>query len=76
MNTPLLLEIHEMHFPFQLSILKFQTPRYVCQLLTPAITLARKAGRSSLAKDDVIDTDELFHDAKSSAKLLADKCIS
>lgn len=53
--------------------------RYVCQLLTPAMTLAKKAGRNSLTKDDVIDTDELFFDAKSSAKLLAeqaDKYIS
>ncbi|CAD7923975.1 unnamed protein product [Amoebophrya sp. A120] len=53
--------------------------RYVSQLLTPAIIIAKSAGRDSIEKDDIIEIDDLFYDAKSSAKNLAanaDKYIS
>eukprot|EP00392_Amoebophrya_sp_AT5.2_P010601 g10666.t1 len=53
--------------------------RYVSQLLTPAIIIAKSAGRELIQKDDIIEIDALFYDAKSSAKLLAanaDKYIS
>lgn len=53
--------------------------RYVVQLLTPAAMLAKTAGRESITREDVEETDSLFFDAKSSAKLLAeqaDKYIS
>lgn len=53
--------------------------RYVSQLITPAVILSKTAGRESITKEDIIEIDELFYDAKSSAKLLAanaDKYIS
>merc|ERR1711865_496165 len=53
--------------------------RYVVQLLTPANLIAKTNGRDSITKEDVMEVDSLFFDAKSSAKLLAehaDKYIS
>merc|ERR1712232_243719 len=53
--------------------------RYVVQLLTPASTMARTAGRDTITREDIEEIDSLFYDAKSSAKLLAeqaDKYIS
>lgn len=53
--------------------------RYVMQLLTPAMILARVADRTEMCKGDIEAVDNLFYDAKSSAKLLAanaDKYIS
>merc|ERR1712007_266035 len=53
--------------------------RYVVQLLTPASILAKTSGRDAITRDDIEQVDELFYDAKSSAKLLAeqaDKYIS
>merc|ERR1712048_1205501 len=53
--------------------------RYVVQLLTPASILAKTSGRDAITRDDICEVDELFYDAKSSAKLLAeqaDKYIS
>jgi len=53
--------------------------RYVSQLLTPAHLLAKCNGRDAITKEDVMEIDSLFFDAKSSAKLLAeqaDKYIS
>ncbi len=49
------------------------TLRYAIQLLTPASLLARISGRSSVSKEDVQEINELFYDAKSSAKLLAEQ---
>lgn len=49
------------------------------QLLTPAMMLARTNGRDEIGRGDLDTIDELFHDAKRSAKLLAeqaDKYIS
>lgn len=48
------------------------TLRYAIQLLTPANILARINGRDSIARDDVQEISELFYDAKSSAKMLAE----
>merc|ERR1711869_93951 len=53
--------------------------RYVVQLLTPASVLAETNGRDEVTRDDIEEIDQLFYDAKSSAKLLAeqaDKYIS
>merc|ERR1719446_1570914 len=53
--------------------------RYVVQLLTPSAILAKTCGRDTIGRDDIEQIDELFYDAKSSAKLLAehaDKYIS
>jgi len=44
--------------------------RYVTQLLSPALVLAETDGRDVVTADDVDAADELFHDAKRSAKLL------
>mmetsp|Transcript_25236 Transcript_25236/g.55951 ORF Transcript_25236/g.55951 Transcript_25236/m.55951 type:complete len:457 (-) Transcript_25236:43-1413(-) len=45
--------------------------RYSVQLLTPASILAKTAGRERICAVDVEETDELFFDAKASAKMLA-----
>ncbi|KAJ3189165.1 RuvB-like protein 1 [Gaertneriomyces sp. JEL0708] len=44
--------------------------RYVIQLLTPANILANINGRDAIAKDDVAEVEDLFYDAKASAKML------
>merc|ERR1711967_153544 len=53
--------------------------RYVVQLMTPASILAKTNGRDNVTQEDIKEVDQLFYDAKSSAKLLAanaDKYIS
>lgn len=46
--------------------------RYVIQLLTPASILARTNGRENITLEDLKEVDDLFYDAKSSAKILAE----
>ena len=46
--------------------------RYVVQLLTPAKILAQTNGRSKIAEADVRETNQLFLDAKTSARMLAE----
>uniref|UniRef100_A0A131XXE0 RuvB-like helicase n=1 Tax=Ixodes ricinus TaxID=34613 RepID=A0A131XXE0_IXORI len=48
------------------------TLRYAAQLLSPSSLLAKVNGRTSIRKDDVREVSDLFHDAKSSAKILAE----
>lgn len=53
--------------------------RHAVQLLTPSMMLARTNGREDITRGDLEEIDGLFHDAKSSARLLAeqaDKYIS
>ena len=45
--------------------------RYAVQILTPARIIAQTAGREEILDVDVEEVDELFYDAKASAKLLA-----
>lgn len=45
--------------------------RYTVQMLTPARIIAETSGRDSIKLCDVEEVDELFYDAKSSAKVLA-----
>lgn len=47
--------------------------RYAVQLLTPSKILAHTAGRESVSKADVEEIDQLFYDAKASAKHLKDQ---
>ena len=49
------------------------TLRYAIQLLTPASLLSRINGRESISRENVEEINELFYDAKSSAKLLAEQ---
>ncbi|KND01096.1 RuvB-like 1 [Spizellomyces punctatus DAOM BR117] len=44
--------------------------RFAIQLLTPSSILARINGRDTIEKDDVIEAQQLFFDAKTSAKIL------
>ncbi|CAG8838353.1 32760_t:CDS:2, partial [Racocetra persica] len=46
--------------------------RYVIQLLTPASILARINGRENITLEDIKEVDDLFYDAKSSAKVLTE----
>ncbi len=41
------------------------------QLLTPASILAKINGKDKISRDEIEEVNDLFHDAKSSAKLLA-----
>jgi len=45
--------------------------RYAVQLLTPSSIIAKTSGRDSISTVDVEEVDELFKDAKASARLLA-----
>lgn len=47
------------------------TLRYAVQLLTPANILARINGQETITKDEIDEVNDLFFDAKASAKLLA-----
>ena len=54
------------------SIGESSSLRHAVQLLTPAQMLAKTNGRDEIAVSDVDEVHELFHDAKSSARLLAE----
>jgi len=45
----------------------------VTQLLTPSNILARINGRDAIAKEDIEEINDLFYDAKSSAKILSEQ---
>jgi RuvB-like protein 1 (pontin 52) len=47
--------------------------RYVVQLLSPAKILAESQGKSKVEKNDIVEINYLFYDAKSSAKLLQEQ---
>lgn len=49
------------------------TLRYAVQLLTPAAQSAKVNGRTSISKEDISEINELFLDAKRSAKFLSGK---
>merc|ERR1711937_109694 len=49
------------------------TLRYIVQMLTPAFLLARIAGKESVTLDEVEEINELFLDAKTSAKTLLEQ---
>jgi len=49
------------------------TLRFAVQLLTPASLLAKINGQDSISKAEAEEISELFYDAKSSAKLLAEQ---
>ena len=44
--------------------------RYAVQLLTPASILAKINGKDKISKEEIEEVNDLFYDAKSSAKLL------
>merc|ERR1719453_1328336 len=49
------------------------TLRYANQMLTPARILAQTNGKEEISQDDVEEIDELFYDAKASAKILQEQ---
>lgn len=49
------------------------TLRYAVQMLTPSKILADTQGRDTIEADDVEEVDELFFDAKASAKILTEQ---
>jgi len=49
------------------------TLRYAVQLLTPASMCAKVNARSSITKEDILEVDTLFLDAKSSSKILSQR---
>jgi len=52
--------------------LTFFLIRYALQLLTPASILAQLAGRKQIGLEEVGEMNELFLDAKSSAKIIGE----
>jgi len=49
------------------------TLRYAVQLLTPSSLLTKINGKDAITKDEIEEISELFFDAKSSAKILAEQ---
>uniref|UniRef100_A0A8C9YUG2 RuvB-like helicase n=1 Tax=Sander lucioperca TaxID=283035 RepID=A0A8C9YUG2_SANLU len=49
------------------------TLRYAVQLLTPASLLGRVQGKETVEREQIEEINELFYDAKSSAKILQDQ---
>ncbi|KAI9522947.1 ruvB-like 1 [Gymnodraco acuticeps] len=49
------------------------TLRYAVQLLTPASLLGRVQGKENVEREQIEEINELFYDAKSSAKILQDQ---
>lgn len=47
--------------------------RYAVQLLTPSSLLAKINGKDEITDEDFTEINELFYDAKSSAKILAEQ---
>ncbi|GAB4813204.1 hypothetical protein N2152v2_000250 [Parachlorella kessleri] len=47
--------------------------RHAVQLMTPALVVARTSGREGITRGDVEEVHALFHDAKYSARLLAEQ---
>ena len=47
--------------------------RYAVQLLTPSSLLTKINGKDAITKDEIEEISELFFDAKSSAKILAEQ---
>lgn len=47
--------------------------RYIIQMLTPAFVLARIAGKEAVGTDDVEEINDLFLDAKKSARTLLEE---
>ena len=47
--------------------------RYAVQLLTPGNLLAKINGKEVITKEEIEEINELFFDAKSSAKILAEQ---
>jgi len=73
------IAINEESLAFLGAIGERTSLRHAVQLLTPAMVLAQTNGRDAVTRSDVEDIDTLFHDAKASARLLAeqaDKYIS
>lgn len=46
--------------------------RYAVQLLTPCKVLALTNGRDAVCSDDIVEINELFFDAKQSARILSE----
>ena len=44
--------------------------RFTVQLLTPSNILCQTSGRDEISKEDIDEINELFYDAKQSAKIL------
>lgn len=49
------------------------TLRYAIQLLTPAYQSCKVNGRTQISKEDILEVNSLFLDAKRSAKFLSEK---
>ena len=47
--------------------------RYAVQLLTPSFLLSKVNGKTQITKDEIKEINELFFDAKSSAKILQEQ---
>ena len=49
------------------------TARYAIQVLTPANIMSRINGKDGVTKEEVEEVSDMFFDAKSSAKILAEQ---
>ena len=53
-----------------MNLIFFLIFRYAVQLLTPANILAKINGKEKISTEEIEEVNDLFYDAKSSAKLL------
>ncbi|XP_067935097.1 ruvB-like 1 [Watersipora subatra] len=67
------LNINEGAFQMLGEIGSKTTLRYAVQLLTPSALLSKINGKDEITEEDFAEINELFHDAKSSAKILAEQ---
>ncbi len=47
--------------------------RYAVQLLTPSYLLSKVNGKTQISRDEINEINELFFDAKASAKILQEQ---
>lgn len=67
------LELEEEALAYMGEIGARTSLRYAVQMLSPAKILAETAGREAINQGDIEEVDQLFFDAKASAKLLAEQ---
>ena len=58
---------------FYVKFVRRFVDRYAVQLLTPSYLLSRINAKDEISKEEIEEINELFFDAKASAKILAEQ---
>lgn len=67
--TVLKIDFDELAFNLTIAVIF----RYAVQLLTPSNLLAKINGKESITREEIEEINELFYDAKASAKILTEQ---